>query len=377
MKTLRITCLTACLAAIILASLSFIEDYEVPAPATDIEPLYGSGQTGTEPPQAAVDPPLDSGATEGGADPFNEFAGYVVDKAIAAQVITLVQETTPDGTTTYGAEVTDPEALQAILTESVEELSGTPGQVPEGGLSLEALWFAKALDRVLNHGIYDPEAACDMTPPRVIPGSPRPDRVVRSLRLTIAMVIVDEWPSGGLDPASLSVCLDGRPLDVTLSEDGRSVDQEVPFLVYQGHHTLSVSIADKLGQTTNVEWPFTVALNLEWLPSVESSDSPAWVIHQTIPVRFALRDDDGVFGVDPGVVVHVVNPLDSTGGHRATFKVGHGRDSLRIFTEDEEYFLNLSLRRLGWARPGMTLQIRVEARGLLLGETEIVVGSGA
>jgi len=29
----------------------------------------------------------------------------------------------------------------------------------------------------------------------------------------------------------------------------------------------------------------------------------------------------------------VVNPLDSTGGHRATFKVGHGRDSLRIFTE--------------------------------------------
>lgn len=116
-----------------------------------------------------------------------------------------------------------------------------------------------------------------------------------------------------------------------------------------------------------------VALNLTWLPPVTTASGTTWSMTQTIPIKFSLRDDDGVFGVDPGVIVRLSDAADTSGTRSSIFRIGQGSDSLRICEDDELYILNVKPRSLGWASPGTLIRVTVEAGGVVLGAFEAPV----
>lgn len=349
-----------------------------PIPTFDFSPLYDPEAETTPPgafeplPPEAQSLALDTASSATSRDPLTDLLWHLADEAVGTGLLTLTKEVGPDGSTVYGAVAHDDVALRDFFLEKIAELAGQPAQAESPrAASAAALVAARTLDRALNKGVGDFEAICDMLAPYVIPDTPAPDETVHYLYPVISMSFEDVWPSSGLDPASLEVCIDGEPVAVTMPEGAGSFSERLEAPVYQGYHTLAVSIADRMGQVKSVSWRFAVALHHQWLPPL--SRWPKTTVHakQTLPVRFTLRDGDGVFGVDPGVTVRVFDPSDASGERVAVYRVGDGTDDLRINVPAERYMLNLPLRKLPWVAPGMPLVVRVEAGGLLLGECEL------
>jgi len=284
-------------------------------------------------------------------------------------------ETSEPGVYEFTAAVPDEDAFAQFVATRLSELASPAaaaafdenGPTNETDLTEGARTLAKVFDRIVNHGTVDLETVADVVPPYVASVTPEPGGPVRNLRPRVAGTVVDPYPSAGVDAGSLKVYVDGLPLDVSLSESG-TFGTVLTSDLSQGYHTVEVAVADVLGQESQSSWPFTVALDLEWLPPVSLSRNNPWRVGQTVPVKFTLRDDEGNFGVDQGVRLVVFDPLDGSGTRRAVFDVGEGPGSLRIDLAEEQYVANVSLKDLGWVTPGAPVAVRVEAGGLVLGE---------
>lgn len=299
-----------------------------------VTPLYDPDAPAQPP--GAVEPPVvyTTGAAEeeSGADPHvacDELYSLVVERAVESGLIVVTEGEADDGSglPVYGATVEDQDALTQLFGSVIAELATVSD--PVDGVSQGALAYAKALDRVINEGV--------------------------------------------VDPASLSVLIDGVPLAPLLADGAQSFTAQPAAPLTQGHHTMAVSISDRMGQRKTVDWPFDVALWLDWLPPLATRARVTWSPTQTLPVKFSLRDDDGVFGVDPTVTVRVYDPRDTSGERALAYSVGRGSSAIRIDLAEELYILNVKVKDIPWATAGTPLTVSVEAGGIVLGELPVFI----
>lgn len=188
-----------------------------------------------------------------------EVMDVVAKRAQAAGLIVVTEEPAPDGsgTTILTSTVTDQEALDELTVRVIAELAHAG---PDAGILSPGGWVcAVMLDRMLSHGIADPEACVDVTPPFITPLGPLPDATVRTKRPVLSASFEDGTPSAGLDPTSLAVLLDGQPLAVLLPDGSFTFSYTVPFDLAPGYHHVVVVISDLVGQKRTAEWRFTVA----------------------------------------------------------------------------------------------------------------------
>lgn len=302
---------------------------------------------------------------------MSELVEYIGLDALEAGYVRTAVEPAIDGEgVEYVGWVEDEAGLEALITEKVAAVaSGAEG----ADLNPLTCCLAVSLDRVISGKVSTVEAAADMLAPFILPEKPLENEVVCNLRPTVAVRLEDVAPSAGLDRSRLTVLLDGQDLGITLGEGEDAFSYRLAEDLRQGYHTFSVTAYDNVGQGSILEWPFVVALDLTWLPPLASRGRNEWRYKQTVPVKFTLRDDEGKFGVDPGVIVKVYDPADLSGNRVAVFRAGRGSDSIRISTEDEFYLVNVDLSKVSWVAPGMTLTIAVEGGGYPLGETELRV----
>ena len=343
-----------------------------------VTPLYDPDAPAQPP--GAVEPPVvyTAGAAEeeSGADPHvacDELYSLVVERAVESGLIVVTEDEADDGSglPVYGATVTDQEALTQLFGKVLAELAAA--NEPVEGISRGALTYAKALDRVIDRGVADPAAAADMTAPYVVPLSPKPGDTLHYLRPEVSAELLDPEPSSGVDPASLSVLIDGVPVAASFADGAEAFTARPATALTQGHHTITVSIADRMGQRKTVDWPFDVALRLTWLPPLATRAPLTCSLAETVPVKFSLRDGDGAFGVDPTVVVRVYDPRDTTGKRAVVYSVGRGSSAIRIDATEELYIVNVKVRDIPWVTSGAPLTVSVEAGGLVLGELPVFV----
>jgi len=187
-----------------------------------------------------------------------EVMDVVADRALAAGLIRVTEEAQPDGSVAYTTEVLDEEGLSALTAQVIAELAH--GETPAAlGLSRGGRYCAIMMDRMLNHGITDPEAAMDITPPYITPRSPLPDQTIFTRRPVISAEFEDPEPSSGLDICSLAVYVDGRALVVTVPEGSAVYVQTLPYDLSPGYHRIVIEISDLLGQRRRAEWRFLLA----------------------------------------------------------------------------------------------------------------------
>ncbi len=326
----------------------------------DIVPLY--------PPW----PPIENGESltaresDGGCDAcLYEAMGALAQDAIEAGLVSLTEEQSPDepGVALLGIRVLDEATLACFVKDDLAVLSSSENRAD---LSPDAWRMATCIDRMVNHGISSFAALEDFAAPVIVPITPAPTGRVGLLRPPIVVSFDDPAPSAGIDPASVEVFLDGVQLAATLDESLKACTAELPFDLPQGYHTLSITVADMVGQSSTAEWTFSIALDLTWLPPVSAKRTAQ--ITQTLPVIFTLRDANGSFVADPSLSVRVYdksNPLCAT-----LFRVSQP-GGVRVNLKEEQYHLNMKVKDLSWAKPGTCLGISVEAGGIKLGEARV------
>jgi hypothetical protein len=81
------------------------------------------------------------------------------------------------------------------------------------------------------------------------------------IRRFVSVLLVVTVLGCGTPVPAWSLCIDGEPVDVTMPKGAGSFSKRVEAPVYQGYHTLAVSIAGRMGQTKSVSWPFATALS--------------------------------------------------------------------------------------------------------------------
>ncbi len=189
--------------------------------------------------------------------------------------------------------------------------------------------------------ILDSTESVDSKPPQIEIFGPKQGQVLAGSALV-------EWQSN--DDLS-GILNEWGYIDMGTPNEILVFNGEVAILPY-GEHTLTVLAEDRLGNASQEQVSFTV-YSFEWLSPISGSGSYSAKAGSTIPVKFGVRDLNGVFVQDKSVEL---NLLDGSGNVVAgPFVFAHNPAQGVAILGNTQYHYNLKTKGLA---PG-TYTLRV------------------
>lgn len=241
-------------------------------------------------------------------DPFEDdqlFYSFWEDVVNQATLAGVIQTTTTSGIDEYGeeyytfsSEVTDDAMLDEIFTQTVYDHLNNPA-------SEEDKAFANFQKNLFIEGILDVDTLMDSTAPVIGGVTPADGSLAVGGAAPTISAIVEDLPglevASGIDPASISITLDGTPVVSEYIPEMKMAVYTPPIPLASGNHQVSLSVEDMANNQATKTWSFAVDATPPTTTATLDPASPnglnGWYV-SPVGVTLTAVDEVGGSGVD-------------------------------------------------------------------------------